>query len=273
MVYSSVWRDTYYTTNAQSLAYSIYFGSNLIFSGRAQAMPGGILRIKINDICAEYLYQNINFDTTVTNNTGALGTFYLRDSNGATLETYVFLNSWDYEFNWTGGTATLSNPVSDVYGVGMVVPTTTVNGSVSTTLAAPAKTDSCRKYGLYYVNRKGGWDAYAPVSARKQDNITQFTTDRSFSNATLEYEANRYLAEIKTAYVMQTDYLDDEQSENLAKNLLSTNKLYIHNLTTGVILPALITDNSVAYQTYQGNGKKMAQYTINVTESQSRLIR
>lgn len=275
MIYAPVWKDTYYTTNAETLSYSIYYGSNVIFSGRAYAMPGSNLRIKINDICAEYLFQNIDFEVQTTYNTGAIGTFYLRDSNGATLETYTFLNCYDYDFNWTGQSATLSNPISDVYGYGMTVPTTTVSagGSVTTVLSTPAKTDGCIKYGLYYVNRKGGWDAYAPVSAKKQDNITQFTTDRSFDNTTLEFEANRYLAEIKTAYVMQTAYLNDEQSENLAKNLISTNKLYIHNLTTGVILPALITDSSVTYQTYQNSGKKMSQYTINVAESQSRLIR
>lgn len=275
MIQSPIWRDTYYTSNASSLVYEITYQSTTIFSGKAYAMPNSQLKININKVCADYLFQNIEFNAGTQINGNASGTFYLK-SNGITLETYVFLYCWDYSFNWTGGSATLSQPICDVYGNGMIVPTTTVSSSsvVSTLISSPAQTDGCIHYGLYYVNRRGGWDAFAIQGNTKvSDKITQYTTDSSFDNTTMEFEANRYLAEIKTNYEFHTHFLSDEQSENLARNLLSTNKLYIHNLYDGTIEPALITDTSVNYQTYQTNGKKLAAYTINAVLSQSRLRR
>ena len=273
-VYSPIWKDLYYTSNADSLAYEITYQSNTIFSGKAYAMPGSSIKININKVCADYLFQTIDFTNSNGYNGNASGTFYLK-SNGSTLQTYVFLYCWDYDFDWTGGNATLSQPICDVYGSGMLVPTTTVSSSsVRTALNSATTVTGCVEYGLYYVNRRGGWDALAIQGNTKvSDKITQYTTDNSFDNTTRDFEANRYLAEIKTNYEFHTHYLSDEQSENLAKNLLSTNKLYIHNLKEGTIEPALITDTSVNYQRYKTNGRKMASYTINAVLSQSKLRR
>jgi hypothetical protein len=166
-------------------------------------------------------------------------------------------------------------PICDTYAQGMMVLNTTASSSsVSTTASTPSKTKSCINYGLYYCNARGGWDAFAIQGAvRKTDNITEFTTDRAFNNTTMEFEAERYLAEIKANYELHTHYLTDEQSENLAKNLLSSNKVYLHNLIDGTIKPVLITDKAVKYLEQSTNNGKMAQYTINVVESQSRLRR
>lgn len=280
MVYAPIYKDTYYTTTAETLTFNILFEGNVIFNGKAYRMPNQEnLRININKVCQSYLSQNINTiftGATSETNSMAIGEFTLR--NGTTiLETYTFLNCYDYDFNWTGQTGvTLSQPISDVYGYGMRVLTTRIDGSrnVVTSASTPAHTDNCIQYGLYYVNRRGGWDALGiRGTAKKKEAITQFTTDRSFDNNTREFEANRYLAEIKTSYELNTHYLTDEQAENLAKNLLSSNLVYLHNLKDGTIVPVIITDTSVSYQTYQTNGKKLCQYKINVTESQSKLRR
>ena len=76
------------------------------------------------------------------------------------------------------------------------------------------------------------------------------------------------LTEIQTVYELNTHYLTDEQSENLAKNLLGSNLVYLHDFTDGVVRPVVIQDKAVTYQTYQTNGKKLAQYKITVAESQ-----
>lgn len=272
-----IWKDTYYTSSAEYLPYEISYNSNVIFSGRAYAMPRRQIRININKVCADYLSTNIDAileggsSATAAN---AVGTFTL-SSNGSTLETYTFLYCWDYSYNWTGGSASLSMPICDTYAEGMVsLSTYATSNSVTTTASTPVKTTGCANYGLYYVNARGGWDAFAIQGAvRKTDNITEFTTDKSFNNTTKEFEAERYLAEIKTAYELHTHYLTDEQSDNLAKNLLSSNKVYLHNLNDGTIKPVLITDKSVKYIQQHTNNGKMAQYTINVVESQSRLRR
>lgn len=276
-IYAPCWKDTYYTTSAQYLPYEISYNGNVIFSGKAYTMPGGQTRININKVCADYLSTNIDAilaggsSATAGN---AVGTFTL-SSNGGTLQTYTFLYCWDYDFDWMGANATLSLPICDTYAQGMVVLTTTASSSsVVTNATTPTKKADCVNYGLYYVNARGGWDAFAIQGAvRKTDNITEFTTDRAFNNTTKEFEAERYLAEIKTAYELHTHYLTDEQSERLAKNLLSSNKVYLHNLIDGTIKPVLITDKAVKYIQQSTNSNKMAQYTINVVESQSRLRR
>ena len=72
---------------------------------------------------------------------------------------------------------------------------------------------------------------------------------------------------------MNTHYLSDEEAANLSKNLVGSNMVYLHNLMDGTIRPVIITDTQVTYQTYQTNGKKMAQYKINIVESQSKIRR
>ena len=281
MVYAPVYKDTYYTSTQASLEYSIEYNGDTIFAGKAYKMPGqSSMKININKVCQNYLHQDISTlftGATSERNYYAIGDFTLKNSTGGTIETYKFLYCYDYSFDWTGRTGTtLSQPICDTYLPGMMVLTTTVNSSrnVYTNRTSPTKTVGCGKYGLYYVNARGGWDAFAiQGTGVKTDDITQYTTDKSFDNTTREFEANRYMSEIKTKYTLNTHYLTDEQSENIAKNLFSSNLVYLHNLEDGTIKPVIITDTSVSYQTYQTNGKKMAQYKINVTESQSKLRR
>ena len=133
----------------------------------------------------------------------------------------------------------------------------------------PRVTNQCINYVLYYVNARGGWDSFCiQGSGLKKENITAYTTDRSYNNNTMEFEQMRNVTEIQTVYELNTHYLTDEQSENLAKNLLGSNMVYLHDFKDGRIRPVIIQDKAVTYQTYQTNGKKLAQYKITVAESQ-----
>ena len=281
MVFASVWKDTFYTTTASTFAYTIVDeGGNTIFAGRAQKMPGQEnIKININKVCQDYLWQELNAilaGGNVESQNGAIRQFHLKNQTGGTVEDYSFLLCYDYTFNWTGQTGvTLSQPIDERLISGMKALTTRIiSGRVVATTASTPTAITCGDYGLYYLNRRGGWDAFAiQGTGVKTEAITQYLTDKAFDNNTLEFEANRYLAEIKTSYTLNTHYLTDAQAENLAKNLLSSNMVYLHNLKEGYIAPVIITDTSVTYQTYQTNGKKMAQYKIAVTESQSKLRR
>lgn len=275
MIYSPIWKDQIYT-GSTTLNYEITYNGATIFAGKAYPIPStGRIEINVSKICANYLSQNIDTlfnGASSESNPNAIGTFYLK-SNGVTLETYTYLYCWDYETNWTGQTITLSNPICDVYGSGMMVPTTICNGStVSTGKSSPSNTDDCVIYGIYYLNRKGGWDAFAiRGNVIKKDNISSYFTDKVFDNRTREFEKSRYLQEIKEQYEMHTHMMNDEESENFAKNVISSPKLYVHNLTDGTIQPANIIDNSVSYQTYKNNGKKLCSYKFTVELSQTRL--
>ena len=140
-------------------------------------------------------------------------------------------------------------------------------------------------YVLYYQNSYGGWNSFViEGTVVKRDTITQYTTDKIFDNNTYQFEKNRYVSEIQTSYELNTGLLNDIQATNLARNLISSNKVYLHCLNEGFltdgvdwfnipshIKPVIITDTSATYQTYQTNGKKLCQYKITVQESQSKL--
>lgn len=281
MVYNPIYRDTYYTSSASSLVYQIKLEGGVIYSGRAVRMPGADnLRININKVCRNYLESDITplFETNGTSitNLNACRTFDLTDSAGTVLQQYTFLLDYDYDDTWNGGSKVLSVPINGHFISGMLKPRTSV--STGNTVSTNATTGNyqtqvkCSDYVLYYLNARGGWDAFVPEGkCQKKDGLTTYTTDRAFDNTTYEFETNRYVSEIKTSYELSTGLLTDEQSERLAKHLIGSNKVYLHNVKDGWIRPVVIDDKAVTYQTYENNGKKMSVYKINVTESQMRI--
>ena len=53
-----IWKDTYYTVNgdASPFVYSITVGNETIFNGKAYVAPNEQeIKIKVNDICKDYL--------------------------------------------------------------------------------------------------------------------------------------------------------------------------------------------------------------------------
>lgn len=281
MVYNPIYRDTYYTSSASSLVYQIKLDGGVIYSGRAVRMPGADnLRININKVCRNYLESDITplFETNGTSitNLDACRTFELTDSAGTVLQQYTFLLDYDYDDTWNGGSKVLSVPINGHFISGMLKPRTSV--STGNTVSTNATTGNyptqvrCSDYVIYYLNARGGWDAFVPEGkCQKKDGLTTYTTDRAFDNTTYEFETNRYVSEIKTSYELSTGLLTDEQSERLAKHLIGSNKVYLHNVSEGWIRPVVIDDKAVTYQTYENNGKKMSVYKINVTESQMRI--
>ena len=280
MVYSSIYRDTYYTTSANTLYYKVMDDTDVIYSGKAVKMPGeDDLKVNINKICRNYLSSDIAelLETSASSivNINACKEFTLVDGEDNELESYTFLLDYDYSHVWNGGNETLSMPVDGRYVDGMLKPKTTVeNGVVTTTRSGNYGYEvSCRDYVIYYLNTRGGWDAFVFNAGQKKDTITQYKTDRAFDNTTLEFESNRYISEIKVSYTLTTDYLDDEQSANFAENLIGTNKAYLQNISEGWIKPVVISDTQVTYQTYMGNSKKLSQYKINCDLSQTKIRR
>ena len=135
----------------------------------------------------------------------------------------------------------------------------------------PNALNCCVKYALHYVNAKGGWDSFLIQGAGlKKENLTVYTTDRAYDNTTMEFEQMRNVTDIQTIYELNTHYLTDEQSEKLVKNLLGSNMVYLQEFPGGRIFPVIIQDHNLTYQTYQTNGKRLAQYKIKVAESQTK---
>lgn len=294
MIYRAIWKDTYYTTSAASAVYEIQLEGDSIYNGKAVRFPDADdLNININKVCRNYLFSDIDelLDSLPVNITRQIHpqeqrTFSLF-VDSANVQDYVFYQDYSYdESKPESATTVVSSPINGHYTQGMLRLRTTRTPSEIYTdgfIGNPSSADEyygynipvrCTPYVLYYLNSYGGWDAFViEGNVVKKDNVSSYTTDSPFDNTTIEFETAKYVNEIKTSYELNTNYLTDEESENLAKNLFGSLRVYLHNIAEGWVKPVIITDNSVTYQNYTNNGRKLASYKINVTASQSKIRR
>lgn len=279
MIYSPIYKDVYYTSTSDSLSYIIITDGVTIYSGKAFKMPNqDSLKININKICQDYLQQDfediLNGSTSITNH-NACKDFILSTEDGTTLETYRFLYCWDYDFEWTRTVTTpLSVPVNGHYVSGQLRPHTQVssgNNTVSTSSSMGVyNTVVCADYVLYYVNARGGWDAFAfEGRCKKTDSITQHNYNRAFNNTTLEFESGRYISEITTSYELNTGIMTEGEAAKFAKNLIGSNLVYLANISEGWVRPAVISDTSAEYK--QEGEEDVITYKVTVKESQSKI--
>lgn len=284
-----IWQDIYYTsTTFTVLDYAVQIvGANTIYTGRAYQRPGGNgVSINISKICQDYIkdsFREVDFRNRV-------GTPYIHPNsyvefnlinatNGTVLGTYGFVYDWSYE-SWGGNTRVVSNPINDHKVTGMYEFYTQCGMNAETnmlelitTVSTAVTGNACGEIALYYKNRKGGWDAFLiEGTVTKKDEYTKYTYNRSFNNNTLEFENGTYHSQIITSYQLNTGWLSDQESENLAFNLLSSNEVYLHNLCTNKVYPVVITDNTATYKTYKNNQRRLVNYTINCEESQRKEV-
>lgn len=284
-----IWQDAYYTSTAYTvLDYALQIvGDATIYTGRAYRRPGAsAVTINISKICQDYIqdsfrevdFRNLLGATYV--HPGSYVEFNLINlENGNVLATYGFVYDWSYE-TWNGSARTVSNPINSHNATGMYDFTTSCRTIVAdntlelaTQINRVGNGNSCGEIALYYKNRKGGWDEFLiEGNWTKKDEYTKYTYNRSFNNNTLEFENGTYHSQIVTSYALNTGWLSDQESENLAFNLLSSNEVYLHNLCTDKVYPVVITDNTATYKTYRNNSRKLVNYTINCEESQRKEV-
>ena len=284
-----IWQDIYYTSTTYTMLEYVINRTDqtVIYAGRAYQRPGGNgISINISKICQDYIkdtFSNVDFRTLVGLtyvHPEAYVEFELRErSSGNLLNTYGFVYDWSYE-GWNGSARTVSNPINNHKVAGMYDFITQCRINVSdnkpelaTSIYTVAGGNACGEIALYYKNRKGGWDSFLiEGNVTKKDEYTKYTYNRSFNNNTLEFENGTYHSQIITSYVLNTGWLTDQQSDNLAFNLLSSNEVYLHNLCTDKVYPVVIKDNNATYKTYKNNSRKLVNYQINVEESQRKEV-
>lgn len=280
-----IWQDIYYTSTAFSaLSYAVQIvGAQTIYTGRAFRKPyASAITINISKICQDYIkdsFRDVDFRTLAESSYEHPDSYLefnlLNLANGAVLETYGFVYDWSYE-EWDGSGRTVSNAINTHYATGMYrfVTLCLTNGILRTTVIPPVTLgNTCGEIALYYKNRKGGWDQFLIEGTwTKKDEYTKYTYNRSFNNNTLEFENGTYHSQIVTSYQLNTGWLNDQESDNLAFNLLSSNEVYLHNLCEDKVYPVVIKDNSATYKTYKNNSRKLVNYQINVEESQRKEV-
>ena len=268
-------------------------GIGEVFRGKVYKLPyQDYFRFNPMDIVTPYLHQDLDgfFASGGTSGTWVNNDAFLHFTvtfSGVAAGDYAVLMNYDYGVDYQDlpdpgyvgpGDLLLSEPIDNYYPTGVYVFNTLWKGSPAgyqTTYNLSSAGTGCAEYALYYVGLRGGWNTLVPqgTTIRKDKNdysTIQRTYDPIYPN---QHQTERYKNEITTSYVLNTGYLNDEQSANLARNLLSSNMVYLHNLNTNEILPVIITNSDVVYQTYQTNGKKLSQYQINVTESRTKIRR
>ena len=126
----------------------------------------------------------------------------------------------------------------------------------------------CGRYAVIYQNAFGGWDSFLiEGNVYKSGKNTSHTYAKSYDNRTLERETVNYANEIQYTYNCTTGWLTDEQSERLAKHLLSSPNIYLQDMVEGTLIPVSMGTNSYKFKTYQNEGKKMVNYSFVLNES------
>lgn len=282
MIIAPIYKDTVFTYTGQALTYSIELAGDTIFNGRAYAAPNeSTIKVNINRSCENYLNNNAIETVLATSaytqesSPEAYREFELKDDSGNTLETYGFLYNYDYDGDFEPLGMTLSDPITDAYASPMRTLFTEFNGAfvVNDNGSSHYTRPVCdAQYALYYLNAKGGWDAFViEGNSIRTDSVDRHQYNKTYNNQTIEYERNTYISEIATSWKLNTGLLDDAQAHKLCWHLLASNRVYLHDLKADRIYPAVITNTQNIYNTYRNNNHQPIQYEINLTESQTKL--
>lgn len=266
-----IWNDTPYNFSADTLNYTIEGGGSVLYEGRAYKFPdaesGSVL---VNKVCKEYLYTEFPNLSGTTTHSSMTGTFTLKDDSGTTLGTYDFVNDWNYDSVPYSANTNMNIPINAHYAANMYVFSTdykTSGKKVQTTAQRANNPAFCGKYAIYYTNRRNGWDAFLfeGVVEKEKDSFDHYEYDRFVlsSERNLKGEKVRYKNLIRKSFTLNTGWLSDAQARVLARHLLSSNNVYLHNLETDEIMPCSITDADAEYKRYRNEGK-LVSYEINI---------
>ena len=284
----SVWEDAIYSvTGITPFMYNIYDDNNtLLYTGKAYARPNtGVIEINISQIVRNYLNCQFPAEAFAANEfaegqvilpNAVLG-FTLTNEKGTVLETYKFLNCWDYKTMYRFIDNTTMN-----FNINVPVNTHTANGQYTFT-SVLTKTDkvrvtigsissgatSCGYGALYYSNALGGWDSFlleTPITVK--NSYERYTIENKWRANTLQSGTRTLNNTIKETFEVKTHLLTDYESKVLTEQLMPSNNIYLHLFDEDRILPVRITDTSTTLQTRLNQKKKMYYKTINLESNQ-----
>lgn len=129
----------------------------------------------------------------------------------------------------------------------------------------------CNRYVLYYVNAYGGWDSLLIEGNYSEvDNLTRHIRETGYNNRDVQNRgSHNYVNEIVKSLTLHTSWLSDDESSRMHHLLNSTN-VYLGDITSGAMIPVVLTGTQTEYKTYKGNGGRLVNYSINVTIAQEK---
>lgn len=141
-----IWKDTYVSLGSDAYAdYRIVSDatSTVIYTGRAYMRPGASDNsIRINDICADYMYSTFPLPSALSLERAAVFSFTVQVADGpswTTVGTCEFVYDWSYDYGHSDGDG-MSFPVLPLLDPRQWLLVTTVQDDVTFTLTFPGGT-------------------------------------------------------------------------------------------------------------------------------------
>lgn len=285
----SIWEDAIYSVTGTSyLVYNLYNeDSELIYTGKAYPRPNvGTIEINISQIVRNYLNSQLPL-TATSGSSIQEGQFYLpyavlgfslTDDKGNELESYKFLNCWDYETKYANidilaGGFNINQQVNNHFATGQYFFNSllTKQDKVRVTISM-AQPNSCGYGALYYSNALGGWDSFLiEGNLKKKNTYTKYEIDNAYRADTLQFGHRTINNTISESWELQTQYLTDEESKKLALHLFGSNNVYFHDFTDNKIYPVVITDSSVEVKTWRNQKRSHFLHKINIKSAQDKM--
>lgn len=280
----SAWEDAIYSvTGLTQLTYNIYDDNNvLLYTGKAYPRPrpnNGTIEINISQIVRNYLNSELPFAEGQVYLPNAVLGFTLTNENGTVLESYKFLNCWDYKtmYRFIDNTAmnfNINQSVNNHFATGQYTFTSllTKTNMVRVTIGIVSSGATACGYGaLYYSNSLGGWDSFLIEGKMlKKNTYTKYEIDNAYWANTLQFGHRTINNTISESWELETQYLSDDESKRLTDNLFGSNNVYFHDFVENRIYPVTITDTSVEVKNWKNQGRKHFIYKINIKNSQDK---
>lgn len=260
------WKDTYYSTTADTLEFTIQDSSSVLFRGQAMKPSSkDTQRIRVNNICEPYLDPLIEPSTTLigTFNSSSRSTFYLY--TGTTRQAnYDLVWCRDHDIKSLSTGDSLNVPVNTKRAAGQLDITSTLTASGATHTFRRSTGDDCGDWAIYYINQRGGYDSLLLQGITTSSIASnQVTTELVYDNNTLQSGYGRH-TKPSTTYTANTGWISDKESRTIAKHLLSTPSAYLHDLRNDTVTPVLLSldETQIARRTI-GN---MASYSLTLIQ-------
>lgn len=260
--------------------------SGVVYSGNILA---GFGLQNLNEIFAQYV-KCIPLGTTPTvqEDTEYSKTFYIYystdDWTTSTSDTVTVTYDWTYD---TDTPTQLSNPINNLLDKHQYLVYSYIEGSakynyvellsnrftqtpyeISTSVGTFKIDDTCYNYCIYYLNQRGGWDSLLFQGKTIQnDKLTRLSYKKNYVAQSTDFNKVDYLTTIQESWQLNTSFMDDINSEKII-NIMSSNDLYLQDLSSTQLIPVNITNSTCEHKTFKNQNRKLYTYTIEVTASQ-----
>ena len=304
-----IWKDYILTIlpNSNSIDFYILHNGERIYEGKAFARPtaGREIKIKINDICANYLRDE--FPSLFPNSGNILNYIYEFEIYVAySANNYEYFNKVSFYYDWSYKYSQAQRPIlsapilrkvpegaplivsaiesiainSEEYSVDegykrtvLYTPTAdsvTITGVDNIALETYKVVPNCYRYMLYYLNAYGGWDFLLIEGKEKQtDNYTRHTIGQTYNNnQSRNRGARNYRNDIARKWQLHTLWIDDAGAQNMS-HLLGSTEVYLYDIQAEELHPITLDNSQCEYKTYSNNGNQLVRYDIEATLAQN----